>query len=107
MDFKYDILKHPNVSLTTDGKAQPYRHEKENYSFASIEFDDSLIDAPHNDEDVIEGDYVILTEEEINEILNGGKPEKEIKEEINYDDIFSAKPLPRRHKSQKNTSGEN
>ena len=107
MDFKYDILKHPNVSMTTDGKAQPYRHEKENYSFASIEFDDSLIDAPHNDEDVIEGDYVILTEEEINEILNGGKPEKEIKEEINYDDIFSAKPLPRRHKSQKNSSGEN
>ena len=26
MDEKYNILKHPNVVLTTDGKAKPYRH---------------------------------------------------------------------------------
>lgn len=26
MDFKYDILKHPNVSFTADGKAGVYRH---------------------------------------------------------------------------------
>lgn len=26
MDFKYDILKHPNVSLTTDGKAAAYKY---------------------------------------------------------------------------------
>lgn len=26
MDFKYDILKHPNVALTTDGKAAAYKH---------------------------------------------------------------------------------
>ena len=26
MDFKYDIMKHPNVALTTDGKASPYKH---------------------------------------------------------------------------------
>lgn len=26
MDFKYDILKHPNVGLTTDGKAAAYKH---------------------------------------------------------------------------------
>ena len=26
MDFKYDIMKHPNVALTTDGKASPYMH---------------------------------------------------------------------------------
>ena len=26
MDFKYDILKHPNVALTTDGKASAYKH---------------------------------------------------------------------------------
>ncbi len=26
LDEKYDILKHPNVTLTTDGKAAPYEH---------------------------------------------------------------------------------
>lgn len=26
LDEKYDILKHPDVALTTDGKAEPYRH---------------------------------------------------------------------------------
>lgn len=26
MDFKYDILKHPNVVFTTDGKGKPYIH---------------------------------------------------------------------------------
>lgn len=26
IDFKYDILKHPKVALTTDGKAEAYRH---------------------------------------------------------------------------------
>lgn len=26
MDFKYDILKHPNVALTTDGKAAAYKY---------------------------------------------------------------------------------
>ena len=26
MDEKYDILKHPNVALSTDGNGKPYRH---------------------------------------------------------------------------------
>lgn len=38
-DFKYDILKHPNVTLTTDGKAAPYQHGLDNLSIASIVFD--------------------------------------------------------------------
>ena len=25
-DSKFDIMKHPNVGLTTDGGAKPYRH---------------------------------------------------------------------------------
>lgn len=28
-DKKYDILKHPNIKLTEDGGAQPYRHSKD------------------------------------------------------------------------------
>lgn len=29
-DLKYDILKHPNIKLTTDGKASAYEHKKVN-----------------------------------------------------------------------------
>lgn len=71
MDFKYDILRHPNVSRTADGKAEPYKHGKEVISLATVQFDEDLLSVKHNDGDVKEGDFVILTEEEIDEILSG------------------------------------
>jgi type IV secretion system protein VirD4 len=36
MDFKYDILKHPNVVRTADGKAEPYKHGEVTKDIASI-----------------------------------------------------------------------
>lgn len=36
MDFKYDILKHPNVAFTTDGKAGAYKHGEITRDIASI-----------------------------------------------------------------------
>ena len=36
MDFKYDILKHPNVAMTADGKEKPYRHGEVNLKSSSI-----------------------------------------------------------------------
>lgn len=36
MDFKYDILKHPNVAMTADGKEKPYRHGEVNLKTSSI-----------------------------------------------------------------------
>ena len=36
MDFKYDILKHPNVALTTDGKASAYKHGEVTVKHSSI-----------------------------------------------------------------------
>ena len=36
MDFKYDILKHPNVALTTDGKEKPYKHGEVTIPHSSI-----------------------------------------------------------------------
>ena len=38
LDEKYDILKHPNVALTTDGKAKPYVHGGTEQSVATISF---------------------------------------------------------------------
>ena len=89
MDFKYDILKHPNVAMTADGKAEPYRHGKENFSFASIQFDEDLLSAPHNDNDVDASDFVILTEEEINEILSEKTQTSEKNKEVILDEAFA------------------
>lgn len=38
LDEKYDILKHPNVALTTDGKARPYVHGGTGNAVATISF---------------------------------------------------------------------
>ena len=37
MDLKYDILKHPNVAFTTDGKGGVYRHGEVTKNVATIE----------------------------------------------------------------------
>ena len=105
MDFKYDILKHPNVAMTTDGKAEPYRHGKENFSFASIRFDEDLLSVPHNDNDIDASDFVILTEEEINEILNEKTEQSEKNKEVIIDEVFSQKRRIRHHAAS--SSGEN
>lgn len=38
LDEKYDILRHPNVALTTDGNARPYVHGGTEQSVATISF---------------------------------------------------------------------
>ena len=89
MDLKYDILKHPNVALTTDGSAEPYQHGKQRYNYASIQFDRDLLDSDEKETEFEDdnSDYVILTEEEIDMILNP-KQENETNEteEFLYDD---------------------
>lgn len=76
-DFKYDILHHPNVSLTADGGAPVYKHGEDTRSVASMEFsfDPKLV---NNAEklDVENHDFVLLSEEELEELLK----EKEKKE---------------------------
>ena len=42
-DFKYDILKHPNIALTTDGGAEPYRHGEDLISIAALSIDERLL----------------------------------------------------------------
>ena len=106
IDLKYDILKHPNIGLTTDGNAEPYKHGKESYSIASVQFDKALLDVPCNDEDIAVNDFVILTEEEINEILSEKTEKNEIKKkEIDIDEVYSQKQKHRPHSPS--ASGEN
>ena len=86
MDLKYDILKHPNIKLSADGGAEPYEHARPNYSIGSISFDSSVLKmGPFELTDEV-GDFAILTEEEIEEILKNEKLEEE-----NYEEISSQK----------------
>jgi len=104
MDFKYDILKHPNVAMTADGKAEPYRHGKVNFSYASFQFDENLLSEPHNDNDVDASDFVILTEEEINEILSEKTQTSEKNKEVILDEAFGQNGKIKKHRAP--SSGE-
>ena len=69
-DFKYDILKHPNVKLTTDGGADPYRHGEDTRSIASVQFDPQLLKQTAETElDAGEHDFILLTEEELEDYI--------------------------------------
>ena len=69
MDFKYDILKHPNVSKTTDGKAKPYMHGGTEQAVASIIFDENIDNYDYAELENITGDYEIISSDEIEEYL--------------------------------------
>ena len=88
MDLKYDILKHPNVALTTDGAGKPYVHGKHRFNYASIQFDRDLLDSKIEETtfDDDNSDYVILTEEDIDMILNPKTKKSKNTEVIYYDE---------------------
>ena len=67
-DFKYDILKHPNVKLSTDGGAEPYRHGEDLISYATLELDESALKRAMA-EPVGEDEYLFFCEEELEELL--------------------------------------
>lgn len=76
-DFKYDILHHPNVSQTTDGGAPAYKHGEDTRSIASMSFEfDPLIVKQAQKIDAEKHDFVLLSEEELEELID----EKEKKE---------------------------
>ena len=72
MDLKYDIMKHPNVEFTADGHGGEYQHGKKRYNYATIQFDRDLLDSDAEETKYEDdnSDYVILTEEDIEMILN-------------------------------------
>ena len=46
MDFKYDILRHPNVGRTADGSAKPYLHNEDRLSYASLQLTNAALPEP-------------------------------------------------------------
>ena len=81
-DLKYDILKHPNVSLTTDGKAEPYQHGTDPLSFASISINLEKLKETQVEEPA-SGNYILLSDEEIYEFME--KQSKNNNQEVNHE----------------------
>lgn len=68
MDFKYDILKHPNVKLTTDGGQPPYIHGEPTQAVATLVFDNALMKNAVSVKPV-KTSYELLSEEDLEEQL--------------------------------------
>ena len=64
LDFKYDIMKHPNVALTTDGKASPYKHGEVTKDIASIAIWD-IDPATLPEKEMEETNWELLSDEEM------------------------------------------
>ena len=78
MDFKYDVLKHPNVELSGDGKAKPYIHGEITESIASINLDFNSISRLNNkdltdEEKQIIDDYELISSEDIDKYFKSLK----------------------------------
>jgi len=77
-DLKYDILKHPNVALTTDGKTKPYVHGKTNNAIATVVIDYNVNNYKFDSIKDIEDNYEIISSEDMDKYLEerNGKNEK-------------------------------
>ena len=69
MDLKYDVLKHPNVDLSADGKAKPYIHGEITQAIASVQLDFNdikrLEDDVENEDNSILDEYDLVSSEDI------------------------------------------
>jgi type IV secretion system protein VirD4 len=70
MDDKIDLMKHPEVQYTTDGNAKPFRHGKSLSSNAAIVFDGDIDPETLSEPDHYDGDYVLLSEEDLEELFS-------------------------------------
>ena len=73
-DFKYNMLEHPNVIYSANGKAKPYEHGNTDKRIAEISFamtnEENINGATKVNEIVTEDKYVLLSEAEIQKLIN-------------------------------------
>lgn len=71
LDLKYDILKHPNISLSADGGVEPYQHGESHDDIATCEIVSIRRNTEGNySDDIPETNFELLTEEELEEKLS-------------------------------------
>ena len=69
-DKKYDILKHPNVAYTTDGKGKPYCHGGTENAIGTIIIDENINNYKFENEEEIKklvDDYELISSDDIDE----------------------------------------
>lgn len=69
MDLKYDIMKHPDVDMTADGKAGIYCHGEINQAIADISLGDSF-DGEINGEQPQTDLFELLSDEDLEALLD-------------------------------------
>ena len=69
MDEKIDLLKLPNVALTTDGKAKPYEHGDTENAVATISFAGASA-AIMPEPEAPKTEYELLSDEEIEALFH-------------------------------------
>ena len=70
MDDKFDILRHPNVRGTADGKSGRFIHGEAAKPKAAIVFDEGIDPALLPVLEIGEGEYELLSEEDLEEMFN-------------------------------------
>lgn len=76
MDEKFEILKHPNVGLTTDGKAQPYQHGGTENAVATLTLTNSGLSSSSPDK-LADSNLSILSDEDIAAIFHMNKEDEQ------------------------------
>ena len=69
-DEKFDILRHPNVEDTADGKAEPYYHGGISESAGRVSIDNGLLSEKKPLDGIEPVDIELLSEEDLQELYN-------------------------------------
>ena len=75
IDLKYDIMKHPNISFSADGKAEPYVHGESADAKETIEVVWNRKNDKGEKGEPQESGFILLTEEEIEKELRNTEGE--------------------------------
>lgn len=70
IDEKFDILRHPNVAGTADGKAARFIHGEVRGSIGTLVFDGDIDPAKLPEAADMDMDYELLSEEDLEELFN-------------------------------------
>ena len=70
LDEKYDLLRHPNVGGTADGKAGRFMHGEVIGSIATLVFDGDIDPAELPELEAADADYELLSEEDLENLFN-------------------------------------
>ncbi len=70
LDEKYDLLRHPNVGGTADGKAGRFMHGEVIGSIATLVFDEDIDPAELPELEAADADYELLSEEDLENLFN-------------------------------------